>query len=124
MATARNEHDQRITLVAGQTVKKIADYHAELMRVKPFPDIAGNDFINRTVALTVLEAQIEHCFPAYKHENQKEVSAAAYKQALAWSHESALPEKLQNIVKDLAGQPDNVHYLADHKKRHEDGHSQ
>lgn len=121
---AQKESEQGLALNEGATVKKLANYHSELLRVKPFPDIAESNFINRTVALTVLESQIEHCFPAYKHENRKAIDAARYQQAVEWSHDYRdLPEKLQNVVKDLAGQPDNVHYLADHKKRHDDGHS-
>lgn len=121
---AKHERDQGMALKDGETIKKLADYHSELMRLKPFQDVVGSNFVNQTVALIVLESQIEHCFPAYKHQNRKAVSAAEYQQALEWSHHSpSLQDKLRNVVKNLSGQPDNVFYLTDNHRKQEFGHS-
>lgn len=123
LRVAEQERKEHLALKDGEAAKKIADYHSEFMRTKPFKDIEGSNFINKTVGLTVMKSQIGHCVPDWKYQNAKSVEAAAYQQALRWSHHSPDHQgKLQLVVKDLAGQPDNVHYLKDHEKKNEMGH--
>ena len=91
-------------------VAMIADQHMSLMAIGAFPEIPGSDYVNRTVALAVLEAQLQHCFGNFP---KREVDLRAYTEALGSAvGQTQAGKALHAIVRDLAGSAFKVVHLA------------
>ena len=79
----------------------IADCNFTLVDIAPFPEIEGTNFINRTVAAVIMEAQLEGCFT--KELIKREIDATLYEKALKGGHDFRAGTALQGMVKDLGG---------------------
>lgn len=83
-------------------VKKISNYHAEFMELEPFSELPNSNFINRAVALTILESQLEHCFNA--KSIKRDIDAEKLREAVHYHTELASPVRLEQLIRDMAGQ--------------------